>query len=149
LRRPVAPWMATWYERHMPSHPIDGTLPPWQDIARTHPWAALLIGNGLSINVWPNFGYGSRALGHAIRQVHLTRSQVPESTLAAIRSELTNYEYIFTTSYDLIVYWAMGYGERFAPFVDLFKYGGRCEFDPARAGIYLRDWRFDWRNALP
>ena len=121
---------------------------------------ALLCGNGLGINVWPAFAYGSlfdharsgsltdedlalfggaglersmsdlntairvnealglradrvyeryrsiqRALGHAIREVHLNRTWVPESTLGSIRKELLNYEWIFNTSYDLLVYW--------------------------------------------
>jgi hypothetical protein len=61
------------------------------------------------------------ALEHAIRQVHPHRIQVPDACLAAIRPELASYEWIFTTSYDLIVYWAMGFGERYPPFVDLFS----------------------------
>jgi hypothetical protein len=75
------------------------------------------------------------ALGHAIREVHLNRSAVPNYTLATIRETMLEYEWIFTTSYDLIIYWAMGYGGVWNPFVDLFKYGGRCEFDPARADV--------------
>jgi hypothetical protein len=71
------------------------------------------------------------ALGHAIRQVHPHRIQVPDACLEAIRAELTTYEWIFTTSYDLIVYWAMGYGERYEPFIDLFG-GSRLTFGPDR-----------------
>ena len=153
----------------------------------------LLCGNGLSINVWPAFAYGSlfdharsggltgedlalfagtenfervlsdlntairvnealslsadrvyeryrsiqRALGHAIREVHLNRSHVPEATLERIRAELLNYEWIFNTSYDLLVYWAMGCGGSFAPFVDHFRWGGRLEFDPDRADVFV------------
>jgi hypothetical protein len=37
---------------------VDGTLEPWPAVAPDHPDAALLLGNGLSINVWPHFGYG-------------------------------------------------------------------------------------------
>jgi hypothetical protein len=42
---------------------------------------------------------------------------------------------VFTTSYDLIIYWSMGYGEHagtaYGPLKDLFWGGaGRCEFDP-------------------
>ena len=51
-----------------------------------------------------------RALGQAVREVHLTRTQVPNSALDAIRAELVNFEWIFTTSYDLLLYWAMGRG---------------------------------------
>lgn len=151
------------------SHAIDGRLSDWRDIADAHEWEVLLLGNGLSINVWDGFRYGKLfdhagnagltpddlafftstpnfervladlntairvsevngvdprlfyqsyrriqlALGHAIRRVHPHRTQVPDSTLAAIRPELASYEWVFTTSYDLIVYWSMGYGERY------------------------------------
>ena len=37
---------------------IDGSLSDWQDIADTHEWEILLLGNGLSINVWDGFRYG-------------------------------------------------------------------------------------------
>ena len=174
----------------MASQSIDGSLATWHEIASRHQWSVLLLGNGLSTNVWPRFGYGSlfehaqqggltdqdRALfdgtpnfervlsdlntairvgsvvgvdtqpffdryrsvqiglGHAIREVHLKRSEVPDATLAAIRAAMLQYEWIFTTSYDLILYWAMGY-KAWKPFVDGFKYGGRCEFDPRRADV--------------
>jgi hypothetical protein len=170
---------------------IDGSLMRWEEIADAHEWQALLLGNGLSIEVWPKFGYGSlfehaqdgnltdkdralfegtsnfervladlnvairicdsvgidptplyaryrsiqRALGHAIREVHLMKSQVPELTLKTIRGVLEQFEWIFTTSYDLLLYWAMGNGGRFKPFVDCLRWGNRCEFDPQRADV--------------
>jgi hypothetical protein len=76
------------------------------------------------------------ALGHAIRQVHPLLSEVPGAVRAAIRDEITKYEWVFTTSYDLLLYWAMGHGGRYMPFKDHFRFGGRCEFDPARADVY-------------
>jgi hypothetical protein len=72
------------------------------------------------------------ALGQAVRAVHLDRSDVPGPALAAIRAEMLDYELVFTTSYDLLLYWAMGYGGVWRPFTDGFKYGGRCEFRPER-----------------
>lgn len=78
-----------------------------------------------------------RALGHAIREVHVNRSGISDRTLETIRKELIRYQWIFTTSYDLIVYWAMGYGGIWKPFVDGFKYGeGRLAFDPEREVVY-------------
>jgi hypothetical protein len=179
----------------VPSHPLDGSLPEWNEIADQEEWEILLLGNGLSINVWPPFAYGSlfdhvldggltdddlalfdettnfervladlrtairvadvagvdsapfyeryrrvqRALGHAIRQVHPDRSSVPDATLTAIRAELTNYEWVFTTSYDLVLYWAMGCSARgrFEPFIDHFRWGGSCEFDLDRADVFV------------
>lgn len=172
---------------------LDGSLDEWPDVEPRFSEAALLIGNGLSINVWPPFAYGSlfdqartdeltdedralfagtenfervlsdlntairvnevldlaadpiyeryrsiqRALGQAIRGVHLTRSQVTEATLARIKAELEHYEWIFTTSYDLLVYWAMGCGGTFTPFLDHFRGGGRLEFRADRADVYV------------
>lgn len=176
----------------MASYAIDGSLPPWREIATQHQWAALLLGNGLSINVWPRFAYtslfdyarqngfaeadralfdGTRnferalsdlmtamhvntalgletdpileryqsiqvALGHAIRAVHVNRGSIPDDTLLTIREEMLRYEWIFTTSYDLVVYWAMKGPDGWAPFVDTFRHARRCEFDPQRAQIY-------------
>lgn len=170
----------------------DGTLHDWNKIVDAEAWQALLLGNGLSINVWEPFGYRSlmdqaakaqltdadralfdgttnfervladvntavrvteavgvdadplyeryrsiqRALGHAVRQVHLARAQVPTRTLATIRAVMEDSEWVFTTSYDLLIYWAMGYGGRYRPFKDHFRYGGRCEFDPRRHSVY-------------
>jgi hypothetical protein len=177
----------------MPTPTLDGTLLDWAEISGDG-WEVILLGNGVSINVWPEFEYSSlfdyardggglrpgdlalfdatpnfervlgdlatairvseiagvdpapfyrryrriqRALGHAIRQVHPSRSTVQDEALSAIREELLKYEWIFTTSYDLILYWAMGRGPRetYAPFIDHFRYGGRCEFDPRRTTV--------------
>jgi hypothetical protein len=176
------------------SRPLDGSLRDWNDVAGEEDWQVLLVGNGLSINVWPPFAYGSLfdygrgaglaaadlalfgettnfehvlaelgtairvaeilgvdaapfyeryqriqgALGYAIGQVHPERSDIPDVTLTAIREELAHYEWIFTTSYDLIVYWAMGCTptRSFEPFIDHFRWGGDLQFDPARAEVY-------------
>ncbi len=170
----------------------DGTLCDWREIVDAEAWQGLLLGNGLSINVWEPFGYQTlmeqaarehltgadralfdgttnfervladvntavrvaetvgvdagrlyeryrsiqRALGHAVRQVHLARAQVPAKTLATIRAVMAASEWVFTTSYDLLIYWAMGYGGKYRPFKDHFRYGGRCEFDPRRHSVY-------------
>jgi len=172
--------------------PLNGLLETWPDLAAGFSKAALLCGNGLSINVWPAFDYGSlfdhahdggltaedlalfgetenfervlsdlntairvnetlgqpsgpiytryrsiqRGLGHAVRAVHLIRGQVPQATLKSIRDELIGYEWIFSTSYDLLLYWAMGCGGSFAPFIDHF-HGSRLEFDPDRADVHV------------
>lgn len=71
-----------------------------------------------------------RALGQAIRAVHPTRTQIPDKTLAAIREVMADSDLVFTTSYDLLIYWAMGHGGSYAPFKDHFRYARRCQFDP-------------------
>jgi Domain of unknown function (DUF4917) len=174
----------------MSSAPTDGSLGAWPELAPRFESAALLCGNGLSINVWPEFAYRSlfehargdglspedlalfgdsenfervlsdlntaihvnktlgqpteaiyeryrsiqRGLGRAVRAVHLARAAVPDSTLRRIREELLCYEWIFSTAYDLLLYWAMACGG-FKPFVDHF-YGQKLLFDPDRADVY-------------
>lgn len=75
------------------------------------------------------------ALGAAVRSVHLRRSQVPDGSLAAIKRELQRYGSIFSTSYDLILYWATGYEEDFAAFRDCF-WGPDNSFDPRDCEIW-------------
>jgi hypothetical protein len=155
-----------------------------------------LLGNGLSINVWPRFAYRElyehavrggltdadralfrgtpnfelvlgellrairicdvvgvetkplyeryrsiqRAAGRAVREVHVNRDRVPGATRAAIREQLKQYEWVFTTSYDLLIYWSMAYPHGdFTPFKDHFRWGGRCEFAPDRAPVFEGD----------
>lgn len=175
----------------MESGPLDGSLYAWEDVAGEYPWDTLLLGNGLSINIWPDFGYAAlfdyaedlsptdrllfedtpnfervladlrttiwvdsvcgvktdqierryrrvqEGLGNAVRAVHLERHKVPDRWLVTVRKHLLDYGWVFTTSYDLLLYWAMGAspGGRFAPFMDLFRYGGRCQFDPERSDV--------------
>jgi hypothetical protein len=168
----------------------DGTLLRWDETATAHEWDTLLLGNGMSINIWepfkyralydhakanglsardrklfahtPNFervladlltairvneavGLGTGplleryraiqgALVRAVRDVHLNQMRVPRPTRETIAGVMRSFEWVFTTSYDLLVYWAMATGG-FEPFMDHFRYGGRCEFDPARASV--------------
>jgi Domain of unknown function (DUF4917) len=80
-----------------------------------------------------------KALGAAVRAVHVNRNRVPGSTRQAIRDVLREYQWVFTTNYDLLLYWAIAYGGRFFPFVDHFRWANRCEFDPDRAPVGPRD----------
>jgi hypothetical protein len=74
------------------------------------------------------------ALGQAVRRVHVEWSDVPDETLAAIKAELRQYKSVFSTSYDLLIYWAMGHGENYGLFRDCFWANG-CEFDPENCDI--------------
>ncbi len=168
----------------------DGTLFEWSDIATSHKWDTLLLGNGMSINIWEPFGYRKLydrakfgdlstqdlrlfsstpnfervladlltairvnnavgldtkplleryrniqlALVQAVREVHLKLNRVPPATRKIISDTMRQFEWVFTTSYDLLVYWAMA-AAGFEPFMDHFRYRGRCEFDPARASV--------------
>jgi Domain of unknown function (DUF4917) len=171
----------------------NGTLDDWRDLASQFKWDTLLLGNGMSINIWEPFGYAKlydharsrglspeerrlfaatpnfervladlltaikvneatgietaplfahyrnvqRALVRAVREVHLNQTRIPPSTRKLIGETLQEFQWVFTTSYDLLVYWGMA-AAGFAPFMDHFRYGGRCEFDPARAKVEAR-----------
>lgn len=166
----------------------DGSLLDWNEIADSYRWDTLLLGNGMSINIWEPFGYRNlydhakladlspterklfastrnfervlaeilnairvnealglgtkpllacyrkvqRALVGAVQAVHLNQTRIPLSTRELIGETMRDFQWIFTTSYDLIVYWAMA-ATGFDPFMDHFRFGGRCEFDPERA----------------
>jgi Domain of unknown function (DUF4917) len=168
----------------------DGSLFDWQDIADRHSWDTLLLGNGMSINIWARFGYRNlydhakstglsvrerrlfaatpnfervladllsamevneavgietdpllecyrnvqRALVRAIREVHLNQTRIPLPTRELIGNVMREFQWVFTTSYDLLVYWAMA-AAGFAPFMDHFRHRRRCEFDPTRAKV--------------
>ena len=74
-------------------------------------------------------------LGSAVRRVHPEWDVVPYDTLAAIRDELRNYGVIFSTNYDLIVYWAIGCDDDYGRFRDCFWANG-CEFDPNNCEVW-------------
>ena len=61
------------------------------------------------------------ALAHAVQGVHVTGGEIPESTFTQIREELRRHRRVFSTSYDLILYWAAAKGEpSFDGFFDYF-----------------------------
>lgn len=178
----------------MSSTTPDGSLLSWSEVADLHEWAVLLLGNGLSINVWSRFDYGSLfdkaqdkwltdedralfdgtpnferalgdigtairvnevvnnptkkllqryqniqlALGQAVKAVHINKTSISDEALATIRAEMLKFQWVFTTSYDLIVYWAMGHGG-YKPFVDCFRWNNRCQFDTTRAEVGTND----------
>ncbi len=76
-----------------------------------------------------------RGLGHAIREVHVRRTDVADTVLKAIRAELERYSWVFSTSYDLLVYWSMACENDFRPFVDLFR-GSDKPFDVDQADVF-------------
>ena len=48
-----------------------------------------------------------RALVEAVRSVHIAWGLVSNETLLRIREELLNYSFVYSTNYDLLVYWAI------------------------------------------
>jgi hypothetical protein len=181
-------------------HQIDGALASWADVESLCKWDALLLGNGLSINVWRDFGYASlykraresklippeirrlfealetenfeivlnalstsmvvaeamedpaiqrlhgqyvavrAAMGKAIRAVHLERGEMPTEALRIIKAQMSSHRVTFSTSYDLIVYWSMGYPDDYGDLVDRL-WGGRLHADeklwPGKRPVYF------------
>lgn len=76
------------------------------------------------------------ALGRAVQAVHVKHSSISEGTLEAIGKVLQRQEYVFSTSYDLIVYWSMqavGYED----LCDCF-WSEKHSFDPASCDVPAR-----------
>jgi hypothetical protein len=72
-----------------------------------------------------------KALAKAVQRVHVSGGEIPESTFETIYEELRNYRHVFTTSYDLILYWSAAKGgERpFEGFRDFLWANDRNAFD--------------------
>lgn len=174
----------------MGGDPYDGTLDVWEDVEAQQDWDALVLGNGMSINLWRDFDYRSlyrraragrllspadrrlfaalrlqnfeqvlrrlsdaivvgealgkkrpverarhasiqKALAQAVRDVHVEGKDVPVECFEDINEELRLYRYVFTTSYDLLVYWtsAKGPGRPFEDYCDFFWAGRKNAFD--------------------
>lgn len=64
------------------------------------------------------------SLIEAVRNVHIPPDDVPTSTLISIRSELRKYRYVYSTNYDLLLYWAIMSKDKGYGFKDYFWYGG-------------------------
>ncbi|MGV1049549.1 MAG: DUF4917 family protein [Solirubrobacterales bacterium] len=153
---------------------FDGRLMDWANVEELADWDGLLLGNGMSINVWAGFDYSSLfeeadlgrkdsrsfkalettnfevvlesvdraiklvqasgynadflkerrtsiadALGRAVNSVHIPRGQIPDENLRSIRSAMRMHRWVFSTSYDLLAYYAAAC-EEFRGFVDYF-----------------------------
>ena len=82
---------------------------------------------------------GVSRLGHAVREVHANRDLIPVETRRRIRAVMTEFEWIFTTSYDLLAYWAIAVDGQFPPFKDHFRGGGRLNFNPGNSTVYVNE----------
>lgn len=73
------------------------------------------------------------ALGSAVQSVHVNYTGIPTATLEAIGRELQAQEYAFTTSYDLIAYWAM-HAVGYDGLCDCF-WSEKNSFNPANSDV--------------
>ncbi|MEJ7790986.1 MAG: DUF4917 family protein [Gaiellaceae bacterium] len=74
------------------------------------------------------------ALFESVASVHVEWDRVASRTLAQIRRELLNYKRVYSTNYDLLVYWAMLREGDPYDFRD-FLWAEGNSFDPADVGI--------------
>jgi hypothetical protein len=72
------------------------------------------------------------ALAAAVHDRHIAHGAVPQNTLLTLRAEMRHYRTVFSTNYDLLVYWAVMAGGP-AGFTDLFFNGET--FDPDDAEV--------------
>jgi Domain of unknown function (DUF4917) len=69
-----------------------------------------------------------RALVEAVHSVHVRWDIVPQETFLQIRSAILGFEFVFSTNYDLLLYWAIMAGNAREEFKDYF-WGENQEFD--------------------
>lgn len=69
-----------------------------------------------------------QALIDAVHSVHVRRADIPDATLHAIRGALAEHRAVYSTNYDLLLYWAIMSKDGGNGFKDYF-WGSRREFD--------------------
>ncbi|GAA4717978.1 DUF4917 family protein [Isoptericola chiayiensis] len=169
--------------------PLDSDLEDWADL-ESREWPSLLIGNGLSINLWAGFRYDSlftsatltpeaeaifaelgttnfeqclECLHHAnisLRALHESTSKVeqtyaevrdalfetvndvhvpwgvfPQATHDLLAKTMNAHRYVYTTSYDLSLYWSHLQSSEQVNIIDFFWAAGR-RFDPLDVEVH-------------
>jgi Domain of unknown function (DUF4917) len=183
----------------------DDLLPTWEDVRGETEWTGLLVGNGGSIAIWPQFRYSSLyevatsdvphpltaedvrlfeafetenfeqilaslkiagivtdALGEdtsalaeryesvqtslfeAVHAVHVPWDHVARKTIPRLFSILQEYTFVYSTNYDLLLYWASMH-EGGPPFLD-YCWNDDGWFSSGNTEIF-RD-RDDWTRVL-
>jgi hypothetical protein len=80
------------------------------------------------------------SLVEAVHSVHIPWASVPAATLQAIRAALLKYDYVYSTNYDLLLYWAImqdpsGFKDWF--FGPIFDIGNTEIWDKATKVLFL------------
>ena len=169
--------------------PIDPDLEDWADLA-SREWPALLVGNGLSINLWAGFRYDSlftsatmtpeaqaifaelgttnfeqclECLHHAnislralhepttkvdqtyaevrdalvetVSAAHVPWSAFPQDTHDVLANAMNSHKSVFTTSYDLSLYWSQLQTGMSVDIIDFF-WGNGHRFDPLDTEVH-------------
>ncbi|RHA37748.1 DUF4917 family protein [Cellulomonas rhizosphaerae] len=167
---------------------IDSDLQSWLSLQEDD-WPTLLVGNGLSINLWAGFSYSSLyqsaalttaaqsifnelgttnfeqcleclhhanialsalnestakvdqtyedvrdALFTAVGLVHVPWERFPQDAHDALAVAINGYDAVFTTNYDLSLYWSQMQTTKVVDIVDYFWAAGH-QFDPADTAV--------------
>lgn len=75
------------------------------------------------------------ALIEAVHAVHIPWGLVQAASVKKIRNALLPYDFVYSTNYDLLIYWAMMDEPKAAGFTDYF-WGGECAFDLADTEVW-------------
>lgn len=67
-------------------------------------------------------------LASAVRTAHIPWELTPDETLAYVKEELRRCDFVFSTNYDLLLYWAINHLDDQEPFKDFF-WGPNWSFD--------------------
>lgn len=59
------------------------------------------------VNIMDRYYHIRKALVHAVHGIHIPRNMIPDDTLKIISDELRRYRFVYSTNYDMIVYWAI------------------------------------------
>lgn len=81
------------------------------------------------------------ALGEAVRAVHIPWQQVDNQVLMTIRRELKKYQFVYSTNYDLLLYWAIMAEKNGDGFKDYFWSKPNPIFDITNTNIYGKPTR--------
>jgi len=68
-----------------------------------------------------------------VSEVHIPWRITPDQTILTIRSEILTYKKVYTTNYDLLIYWSVMHQQNPSPFIDYFF---SEEFDSSDTNIY-------------
>lgn len=88
--------------------------------------------------VMARYNHIKNALGEVVRAVHVPRVMVPDDVLVKIREELRHYKFVYSTNYDLLIYWSVLHENNNKDFVDFFwsrSNGLGCRFSLTNTSV--------------
>jgi hypothetical protein len=72
-----------------------------------------------------------------VHAVHIAWGVIPNASLEQIRNALLPYDYVYSTNYDLLIYWAMMAQPKASGFTDYF-WGQACAFELANTEVWQK-----------